>query len=220
MADTVRSSGRPSQRRERPRGLERERAARRVFLVALGVSAALHLGVLALDPSLGPGSDELSSRHARLQVVAPPAEPRPPSVEVPDVAVRIPPPARPVVSKAPAAEERPGPHFVPHDVPPKLINAEEVRDYLAAYYPPELRATGIEGNVVLWLFVNESGQVTRLQVKDSSGSPAFDALARSAAQLMRFRPALSSERTVGVWVAQPLTFRLLASTAAEEVASR
>lgn len=220
MADRVRSSGRSSLPRDRPRGLERDRAARRVFLVALGISSALHLGVLSFDPSLRLGRDELRSRAARLQVVAPPAEPRPPSVEVPDVTVRIPPPARPVVAQTPAAEERQGPHFVPHDVPPSLINPQEVRDYLAAYYPPELRVTGIEGNVVLWLFVNESGQVTRLQVKDSSGSPAFDALATSAAQLMRFRPALSSDRTVGVWVAQPLTFRLLASTAAEEVASR
>lgn len=218
MADTDRSFDHPSS--DRPCARDRNRDSRRVLLAALGLSALLHLGVLALNPPVAIGTGEVGLQSTRLQVVEPAQEVRPPAVEVPEVAVRIPPPARPVVSGTPTPETEEGPRFIPHDVPPKLINAQEVRDYLAAYYPPELRATGIEGNVMLWLYVNESGEVTKLRVGDTSGSSAFDALAESAARLMRFRPALSADRTVGVWVAQPLTFRLLDAAADEEIASR
>lgn len=199
----------------------RDRRNRRVLAAALVASLVLHLGLLVVDPPVrftGPGDDVV---RQQIELLPPPPEQRPPTLEVPVAAAPIPPPAEPVVSGTPVAEEEEvQPAFVPHDVPPRLINPAAVQDYLEAFYPPELRAVGIAGRVDLLLFVDSKGDVERLRLRSSSGSRAFDELARSAARLMRFRPAISGDRTVGVWVAQPLTFRTVPAGSTAELASR
>lgn len=201
----------------------RDRSARRVLLASLAASALLHLVVAVADPPLrlpGPGIDVAADR---LELVAAPPEPQPPTLEIPMAAEPIPPPAEPVLAEADPADggdAEDSPRFVAHDVPPRLINASDVQQYLQAYYPPELRAAGVAGRVRLLLYVDERGNVTQMQLRDSSGSHAFDELAQSAAQLMRFRPAISGDQTVGVWVAQPLQFRTVAPGTAGELASR
>ena len=198
----------------------RDRRGRRVLLASLVASVVLHLVLAVADPPMRfPGAEDVALE--RIELMPPPPEERPPALEVPEASAPIPPPARPVVSSSPVVEEEPPqPAFVPHDVPPRLLNPAAVQEYLQAFYPPELRAVGIAGSVDLLLFVDAKGDVEHLRLRSSSGNRAFDELARSAAGLMRFRPAISGERTVGVWVAQPLTFRTVPAGSAAELASR
>lgn len=203
-----------------PGATARDRSARRILVASLGASILLHLTVVALDPPLPfPRADGRQTAD-RLELL-PALEEQPPVVEVPEAAAPIPPPAQPVAA-APAepVEETSPPPFIPHDVPPRLINPGDVRDFLEAFYPPELRLAGVDGRVMLWLYVDRRGNVTKLRVRDSSGTEGFDQLAQSAARIMRFRPAVSGDRTVGVWVAQPLQFQIVQPGTAAELATR
>lgn len=188
----------------------RDRAIRALPLAIL-VSATLHLLVLGLSPevtlpSSGAGAGEL--RTVGIRLPAPP-----PDVEVPSAPDPVRRPAPPEAAgggEAPAAER--GPAFIPHDVPPRLVNADRVRAFLRDFYPPVLRELGVEGRVLLWLYLDERGNVRQTRIRRSSGHPAFDELARTMAPLMRFRPALNHGRATEVWVSLPLRFELRPDT--------
>lgn len=199
----------------------RDRTGRRVLVASLGASIVLHLALLVVDPPLPFPRADGPVTSDRLELLPAPKD-QPPVVQVPEAAAPIPPPAEPVAAAPPEppVEKAAPPPFIAHDVPPRLINPDDVRDYLQAFYPPELRLAGIDGKVMLWLYVDRRGDVTKLRVRDSSGTRAFDQLAQSAARLMRFRPALSGDRTVGVWVAQPLRFRIVQPGTSAELATR
>ncbi len=77
----------------------------------------------------------------------------------------------------------------PFDTSPFQLNAGDVAKLLERFYPKDLRAGGVGGSVVLWLFVDESGNVTRHDVKVSSGFEALDLAAVSVARMLRFAPA-------------------------------
>ncbi len=107
----------------------------------------------------------------------------------------------------PAPEPRPG-DFVPITVNPELQNRDAIQRALQRAYPPMLRDAGIAGDVLVWVFVNEEGAVTRTQIKRSSGVPQLDEAALGVAAQMRFSPALNRDMRVGVWVAVPIRFQL------------
>lgn len=184
----------------------------RTLSVGLAVSGVLHVaGGLALERAgigLPAPREKLAGPLAVL--VLPPAPPdAPPAVEIPLPARPVPLPPTPVL--APSVLEPPAdpeePVYVPHDVPPRLVNAEEVRSALSEGYPPELPAAASRSAVILWLFVDESGRVTRLRLRTSSGYDALDRLAQEIAPRMAFRPALHLGQRVGVWVAQQIRFQ-------------
>lgn len=191
----------------RPRRHRRRRAAR-IFGAALIASVLFHLA-LALAPPFRVDLPDHLEPSERLTVVPPPEDP-PPPVEVPAAPERVAPPGEPQVRTGgtPVVGADTTPVFIPHEVPPRLMNPDAVQRYLKIFYPMSLRVADVEGAVQLWLFVNESGRVTKLQVRQSSGSPAFDRLARTAAPLMAFRPALNQGQPVGVWVSLWLRFNL------------
>lgn len=182
----------------RASGDRRSTEFRRALVVGLVLSAAFHLVLLVLPPVETGVPAHLAAPDTL--VVLPPIEDQPPEVQVPPSPEPIPQPSQPVVAAVPtpAGDDEPG--FVPHDVPPRLINPHEVRRYLELFYPVALRAAEVEGAVHLWLFVNERGETTKLQVRSSSGAPQFDELAKSAAPFMRFRPAMNRGESIGVWV--------------------
>lgn len=184
------------------------RRLRRAFAVGLIVSVALHV-VLALLPPVPVDLPPHLAPAERITLLAPPQEETPPDVEVPPAPAPVTPPDEPRVlaSGEPVAADS-GPAFIPHDVPPRLLNPEEVQDYLRVFYPVALRAASVEGAVHLWLFVEEDGRPSKVQVRASSGSPRFDELARTAAPLMEFRPALNQGEPVGVWVSLWVRFDL------------
>ena len=92
----------------------------------------------------------------------------------------------------------------PADQPPVAINP-----VTPMVYPPALLQQGIEGRVLLRLFVDASGTLipdsTRLA--ESSGYPALDSAALSGASELRFSPALRNGRPVSAPYLQPVHFR-------------
>jgi protein TonB len=98
----------------------------------------------------------------------------------------------------PAAAERTA------DQPPVAINP-----VTPMTYPPALLEQGIEGRVLLRLFVDAQGKLipdsTRLA--ESSGYPALDSAALSGARELRFSPALRNGRAISAPFLQPVHFR-------------
>ncbi len=186
----------------------------------IGVAVSLLVHVLALVFVLPRITGRVSRDiYPDLElVVLPPAEEAfiatPPSVEVPAPPQPMPRPAIP----RPADIEDPGwvPPFIPHDTPPRLVNAEDVVRILQERYPADLRDEGVGGVVLLWVFVDESGNPTKLQLRQSSGYDGLDQAAQSVGQEMRFRPALNQNQPVGVWVAQQIRFEFEPAAPKEE----
>jgi protein TonB len=109
------------------------------------------------------------------------------------------------------AEERPldsGPTFTPYTVAPWLKNTQVVSRALQREYPTTLRSAGIGAQVLIWLFIDETGRVQQTVLKTSSGFESVDAAAMRVAMLMEFTPALNRDRHVPVWVAVPVDFKV------------
>lgn len=99
-----------------------------------------------------------------------------------------------------------GPTFTPYTVAPWLKNTREVERALQREYPTALRSAGIGAQVLIWLFIDETGKVQQTVLKTSSGFDSVDAAAMRVATLMEFTPALNRDRNVPVWVAVPVDF--------------
>jgi TonB family protein len=109
-------------------------------------------------------------------------------------------------TRAPTADRRTTPSMTPFTQRPQLINAQETQRALVRHYPAELRDAGLGGTVVLWLFVDVQGEVTRTQIHTTSGFASLDNAALDVAKVMRFNPALNRETPVGVWFELPVRF--------------
>jgi TonB family protein len=101
-------------------------------------------------------------------------------------------------------DREPPPPIVPVEEPPVAINpVSPVR------YPPALLAQGIEGRVLLRLFVDSAGNVVpdSTRLAESSGYPALDSAALVGSPELRFSPALLQGRPVPAPFLQPIQFR-------------
>lgn len=88
--------------------------------------------------------------------------------------------------------------------PPVAINADIPVDY-----PPALYQQGIEGRVLLKLYVDSTGVLDRdsTRIAESSGYPAFDSAAVAAAPRLRFAPGRRNGAPVAMSFTQPIEFR-------------
>lgn len=100
------------------------------------------------------------------------------------------------------------PSFTPYTVAPSLKNRDEVRRELQKQYPPLLRDAGIGGSVVVWLYIDQHGEVQHVVIKRTSGHQELDAAAERVGALMRFSPAFNRDRTTAVWVSIPISFQV------------
>lgn len=194
--------------------------------MAIGVIAAVlaHGALFAFFPEMN--ADDIDFTGDEAEVVD-----LPPEVEIPPPPEQISRPATPRVAAAPIDEDitiartdfesnpvenlppppagaRPSdvPSYIPRDVNPRLKNNAAVLRFLEQRYPSMLREAGISGSVVLWVFVDENGRVTKSVVKESSGYPQFDAAAADVAARMEFSPAQNRDKPIGVWAAQQIDF--------------
>jgi TonB family protein len=92
----------------------------------------------------------------------------------------------------------------PVEEPPVAINPVS-----PVQYPPALLAQGIEGRVLLRLFVDSAGNVVpdSTRIAESSGYPALDSAALVGSPELRFSPALLQGRPVAAPFLQPVQFR-------------
>jgi periplasmic protein TonB len=100
-----------------------------------------------------------------------------------------------------------GPIFTPMTVRPTIRNMDEVARALQRFYPPLLRDAGIGGTVVVWILIDEQGNVERTQVQRSSGQAALDDAALRVGEVIDFSPAMNRDRPARVWVQWPIAFR-------------
>jgi protein TonB len=144
-----------------------------------------------------------STEVVRLAPLETAFDPPPPAVELPTRSQAIVRPGRPIPLASPAAGP---PELIPYDIAPLLENSEAVTALIRNRFPRDLELTETEPAVLLWLFVDQSGRVTRLQLARSSGHARLDNLAELAAREMAFRPAIHAGKAVAVWVAQRIRF--------------
>lgn len=95
----------------------------------------------------------------------------------------------------------------PYTTKPTLLNRSQVSRSLVQNYPPNLRAAGVGGRIMVWVHLNESGEVIRSQVKESSGNVELDRAALVVARIMRFKPARDRDGPREVWIALPIVFQ-------------
>jgi TonB family protein len=91
------------------------------------------------------------------------------------------------------------------DEPPVPLNADA-----PVQYPEALALQRLGGTVILRLFVDSAGRVVpeSTSVRESSGYPAFDSAAKTAAPRLRYAPALRNGMPVAAPFLQPVRFRI------------
>jgi len=149
-------------------------------------------GILVAMACWAPGPTDMQDEDAELPVV------------------EAPPPADQSVSlgEADVAQGEEGtPSFTPFTEAPELKNRAEVISALAEEYPPLLRDAGISGTVDVWFYLDETGQVLRTQIDNSSDHEALDEAALRVADIIEFTPALNQEKRVPVWISLPIRFQ-------------
>lgn len=90
------------------------------------------------------------------------------------------------------------------DLPPIALNAESPIEY-----PRALFEQGIEGSVLLRMYVDSTGAMIpdSTGVFESSGYPALDSAAVAGAGQLQFSPALRDGEPVATAFLQPVDFR-------------
>ena len=102
----------------------------------------------------------------------------------------------------PPPPEGPRVKFIPYDDPPQpLSNIRPV-------YPEIAQEAGIEGTVVVQVFIDKKGRVQDTIILKGIPNTGLDEAALKAIRKTRFRPAKQRERPVGVWISIPVNFRL------------
>ena len=102
----------------------------------------------------------------------------------------------------PPPPEGPRVKFIPYDDPPVPLSP------IRPKYPEIAQEAGIEGTVVVQVFVDEKGRVKDTVILKGIPNTGLDEAATTAIRKVRFRPAKQRERAVGVWISIPVSFRL------------
>lgn len=93
--------------------------------------------------------------------------------------------------------------FTPYDEAPVQLNE------VTYEYPPLAKEAGIEGTVWIKALVDKSGKVRDALIYKQSGSSAgFEDVAKEGAFKIKFKPAISNNQPVAVWVVYPVRFTL------------
>jgi len=75
-------------------------------------------------------------------------------------------------------------------------------------YPSAARRMGMEGTVMLKVFVSRDGSAIKIEVAQSSGYEILDSAALQAVRNWRFIPARKGDIAVDEWVQVPVAFHL------------
>lgn len=75
-------------------------------------------------------------------------------------------------------------------------------------YPDLALGSKVEGDVVLLVYIDPSGNVRNAVVQSSPGLPALEVAAKKAAMKCKFKPAKQQGVPVGVWYSIVMQFRL------------
>ena len=107
----------------------------------------------------------------------------------------------------PPLAEGPTIRFIPYDEPPVPIGGYGAI-IANLVYPEIARQAGIQGTVVLSVYVSEKGFVEEIVVEQGVAQTGMDEAAIRAVRKVRFKPAKQRDRALGVWIAIPIEFRI------------
>lgn len=97
--------------------------------------------------------------------------------------------------------------FVPYDKEPSPIGGfNAIRENL--HYPELARRAGIEGTVILYVQIDEQGDVVNTRVIKSLGDNGCDEAAVEAIKKVKWIPAEADGKPVKVWISVPVRFKL------------
>jgi protein TonB len=193
---------------------------RKLRLILFLVVAAVH-GLLIfslafnVSASLGDASDEARiMKLTDLEEEPPPPEEEPePEAVVEEIAETMietdTPPDQKVVAAGTLLTPRTGDDYLPMhrvSVPPVF---DERLITQALVYPPIALRSGIEGRVILELFIDRTGRVQRITVlQENPPDRGFGEAAVKAFEGQRCRPAEANGETVSVRYRYPVSFRI------------
>jgi len=100
------------------------------------------------------------------------------------------------------SDEMGPPRFMPVEVFPNCTYRP------APEYPAIAAQAGVEGSVVLWVYVASNGSVSDVRLYNSSGVNSLDEAALAAAWNTRWTPAQNNGIAVGVWTTVTYNFSL------------
>lgn len=198
------------------------------FWGSLAVAAMVHFMIFFFGPDMRAENTFDAAEEVSMIDI-------PPEVEIPPPPEQIARPATPVVGDATIDEEitiasttfednpieimpapptttstsgdiSAAPQFTPYSTAPRMTNRAEVQRLLESEYPALLRDAGIGGAADVWFFIDATGEVQEIQLKESSGYPALDAAAMKVANQMRFTAAKNRDKNVPVWVSLKVEF--------------
>ena len=92
--------------------------------------------------------------------------------------------------------------FIPYDTMPKPLTP------IIPKYPEVAQEAGIEGTVIVQVFVDYKGRVKETIILKGIPNTGLDDAAIAAIRETRFEPAKQRERPLGVWISIPVNFRL------------
>ncbi|MDR2304550.1 MAG: TonB family protein [Treponema sp.] len=94
-------------------------------------------------------------------------------------------------------------------VAPKLLNEKEIAATLRSLYPPIALRSGIEGRVILELFVNMDGEVKRIEIlQETPKDRGFAEAAMKVFREAKCSPAQANGEPVSVRWRYPVSFRI------------
>jgi TonB family protein len=102
----------------------------------------------------------------------------------------------------PPPPEGPRVKFIPYDDPPKPLTP------IRPKYPEIAQEAGIEGTVIVQVFVDKKGRVKETSILKGIPNTGLDEAAIAAIRKTRFKPAKQRGQAVGVWISIPVNFRL------------
>ena len=106
-----------------------------------------------------------------------------------------------IVVAPPSDEEMPklGEYVYVEELPEAITKTTPI-------YPDIAREAGVDGTVLVQALVGKDGHVKDVRIQKSQ--PMLDAAAEAAVRQWVFKPALSNNKPVAVWVAVPVKFSL------------
>ncbi|WP_066098707.1 energy transducer TonB [Xanthomonas massiliensis] len=188
----------------------------RIFGYAFVIALHLTVLMLLLIPAVAPKAVAEKERNIAVTLVDAPPPPPPPPVKnlaPPKPSPVPPPPQAPIVDvPEPRANDIVTPPSPPSPpAPPSDVSASvdiSSKNMNPPKYPPSAFRAGIQGEVILIIDVDASGNVTNVSVEKSSRNRDLDRAAMEAARRWKFNAAMVDGKKSAGRVRVPVNFAL------------
>jgi protein TonB len=195
-----------------------EKKLRVILFIAVAAVHVVLIFFLAFNVNASMGADSEEARIMKITDIEeeppPPEEPEPETAVVEEIAETMietdtPPDQKVVAAGTLITPPRTGEDYLPMhrvSIPPKF---DERLITQALVYPPIALRSGIEGRVILELFIDRTGRVQRITVlQENPPGRGFGEAAVKAFEDQRCSPAEANGESVSVRYRYPVSFRI------------